>query len=365
MSILNRINVVFAVIISALVSNLCIAADANNDMAFKMNKMLGRGVNFGNCFESPNEGAWGISAKEEYFDIIKQAGFNSIRLPVCWTAHTSMEKPFTIDPNFLKRIDEVVGYAISRKMPIIVNMHNYKELYTDPGPQKGRFMAIWKQLAEHYKDYPDLLLFEIYNEPDDALTPELWNEWLKDALAVIRQTNPKRIIVIDAANDAWITYLKLLELPENDRNIIVTVHHYFPHALTHQGASWITRAKADQALIDMKVVGQNPASDGGDYNNWPGTKWTGTAEQKKLMTDIFDFGAKWGKEHNRPINLGEFGAYKKADMDSRVAWTRFICDTAVKQGWSLDYWEFCAEFGLYDPQKKEWHKELLDAVLGK
>jgi endoglucanase len=337
--------------------------DSAEASAFKMNKMLGRGVNIGNALEAPTEGAWGVVIKEEYFDIIKQAGFNSIRLPACWTAHALTEKPYTINPDFFKRVDEVVGYAISRKMPIIVNMHNYRELYTAPLPQKERFMAIWKQIAEHYKDFSDLLLFEIYNEPDDALTPQLWNQWLKEAIDIIRQTNPNRIIVIDAANDSWIMYLKLLELPENDRNLIVTVHHYFPHALTHQGANWITRAKADQALIDMKVVNQNPASDGGDYNNWPGTKWTGTPEEKKLMTDIFDFGAAWGKEHNRPINLGEFGVYEKADMDSRIAWTRFICDTAVERGMSIHYWEFCAVFGLYDPQKKEWRKPLLDALV--
>jgi endoglucanase len=332
--------------------------------AFKMNRMLGRGVNIGNALEAPTEGAWGVVVKEEYFDIIKQAGFNSVRLPVKWTGHSLAEKPYTINPEFFKRIDTIVNWAISRNMPIIVNIHQYAELYTDPVPQKERFMALWKQIAEHYKDYPDLMLFELLNEPDDALTPAMWNEWLKEAIAVVRQSNPNRIIIVGSANDSWITYLKLLELPENDRNIIVTVHHYFPHSLTHQGASWFTAAKAEQAQIDMKVVGQNPASDGGDYNGWPGTKWTGTPEEKKLMTDIFDFGAAWGKEHNRPINLGEFGAYMKADMDSRALWTKFIADTAAQRGMSLIYWEFCAkEFGVYDRDTKSWRKPLLDALI--
>jgi len=341
------------------------AAESNaKPDAFKMNQMLGRGVNIGNALEAPKEGEWGVVIREEYFDIIKQAGFDSIRLPVCWGKHASYEKPFTIDPNFFSRIDWVVNCSLSRKMPIMVNMHHYRELYTDPNSfHKERFLAMWKQISEHYKDYPDTLLFEIYNEPDDALTPQLWNQWLKDALAVIRQSNPNRIIVVDAANDSWISYLKLLELPENDRNIIVTVHHYFPHAVTHQGADWITPAKAAQAQIDMKVVGQNPKSDGGDYNSWPGTKWMGTAEEKKLMTDIFDEGAAWGKEHNRPINLGEFGVYKKADMDSRVRWTKFIADTAVERGMSIHYWEFCAEFGLYDRDTKSWRKPLLDTLI--
>jgi len=371
----NRARTVTSIFISLtaifLPASACFAADeskAAKDQAkaVEMNKLLGRGINIGNALEAPKEGDWGVVIKEEYFDLIKQAGFNSIRLPVCWPAHASSEKPFTIDPNFFARIDWAVNCSLSRNMPIMVNMHHYRALYTDPNSfHKERFLAMWKQIAEHYRDYPDTLLLEILNEPDDALTPQLWNEWLKDALAVIRQSNPKRTIVIGSANDSWISYLKLLELPEDDRNIIVTVHHYFPHAVTHQGADWITPAKAAQAIIDMKVVNQNPASDGSsDYNSWPGTKWTGTPEEKKLMTDIFDDGAAWGKKHNRLINLGEFGAYRKADMDSRLLWTRFICDTAIERGWSIHYWEFCAEFGLYDRDTKTWRKPLLDAVLG-
>jgi endoglucanase len=311
--------------------------------AVEMNKLLGRGVNLGNALEAPHEGEWGVTLKEEYFQIIKDAGFNSVRLPVRWSAHAPMEAPYTIDPNFFKRVDWAINCALSRNLPVILNMHHYRELYTDPLPHKERFMALWKQIAEHYNDYPDTLLLEILNEPDDALTPEMWNEWLKEAHSIIRKSNPTKTIVVDSANDAWISYLKFLKLPEDDRNIIVSVHHYFPLEFTHQGASWITD---------------------GDPNTWMGTKWTGTDSEKKAMTDIFDVGAAWAKEHNRPINLGEFGSYRRADMDSRVRWTKFIADTAAQRGMSLHYWEFCAsEFGLYDQKTKSWHKELLEAVI--
>jgi endoglucanase len=340
------------------------AAGAKPD-PLKMNKLLGRGVNIGNALEAPTEGAWGVVIKEEYFDIIKQAGFNSIRLPVRWSGHALAEKPYTINPEFFKRVDWVVNCAISRNMPIIVNIQQYAELYTEPVAHKERFMALWKQIAEHYKDYPDTVLLELFNEPDDALTPAMWNEWLKEAIAVIRQSNPNRTIVIGSANDSWITYLKLLELPESDRNIIVTVHHYFPHNFTHQGTPWMTPEKVARSVEDMKFIHQDLNSNGNnDYNTWPGTKWTGTAEEKKAMTDIFDIGAVWGKEHNRPINLGEFGSYMKADMESRARWTKFIADTAAERGMSLMYWEFChTNFGLYDPTTKTWHKELLEAII--
>ena len=65
----------------------CVAAAEPNAPStkpdpFKMNKLLGRGVNLGNALEVPTEGEWGVVLKEEYFSIIKQAGFNSVRLPV-------------------------------------------------------------------------------------------------------------------------------------------------------------------------------------------------------------------------------------------------------------------------------------------
>src|SRR5574342_67423 len=61
--------------------------------AFAQNAKLGRGVNFGNALEAPNEGDWGVTLKSEYFDLIKNAGFNSVRLPISWSTHVSANPP--------------------------------------------------------------------------------------------------------------------------------------------------------------------------------------------------------------------------------------------------------------------------------
>lgn len=52
---------------------------------------LQRGVNMGNMLEAPNEGEWGLFVQEEYFDLIKQAGFDFVRLPVRWNIHAQQE----------------------------------------------------------------------------------------------------------------------------------------------------------------------------------------------------------------------------------------------------------------------------------
>lgn len=320
----------------------CCAAESTPPDAFAINKLIGRGVNLGNALEAPKEGDWGVTLEEEYFQKIKDAGFNSIRLPVRWPIHALNEPPYTIDPNFFNRVDWAVKNAISRELVLIFNMHNYYELLSDPNNHKERFLAIWKQIAEHYKDYPETLLFEPLNEPADKLGLNEWNALLKETLAVVRQSNPNRIVVIGPGNYNEVYKLKNLDLPKDDRNIIVTFHYYQPYRFTHQGAPWITNQ---------------------DANSWLGMQWKGSEQEKRLIAKDFDVAAKWGKENNRPIYVGEFGAYKKADMDSRVLWTKCVAETAAERGFSLSYWDFCANFALYDTETKTWHKGLLDAVI--
>ena len=281
--------------------------------------------------------------QEEYFAAAKVAGFNSIRLPVRWSAHALKEAPYTIDPAWFARVDWAVDQALKRGLPVVLDLHHYRECYADPRPHKQRVLGLWKQIAEHYKDYPDQLVLELFNEPDEALTPEIWNEWLVELLAIVRATNPDRTLMIGPGEDNIAAYLKELRLPENDRNIIVTIHCYHPLEFTHQGAEWMA-----------------------DSKKWLGNTWTGTPEQLAKLNAEFDVAAEWGKKHHRPLNLGEFGAIKLADMPSRAMWTKALADAAVARGMSFHYWEFCADFfGLYDPKAKTFRPPLLDAVLPK
>ena len=75
--------------------------------------------------------------------------------------------------------------------------------------------------------------------------------------------------------------------------------------------------------------------------------------------------ADWSKEHDRPIYLGEFGAYDKAPMDSRARYTAYVARTAEKLGFSWAYWQFDADFILYDIDKEHWITPILDALTGK
>ena len=82
------------------------------------------------------------------------------------------------------------------------------------------------------------------------------------------------------------------------------------------------------------------------------------------MVKDFDKAIAWAVQHRRPIYLGEFGAYGKADLESRARWTKFIADEATKRKISFAYWEFCAGFGVYDPDRGKWVLPLKKSLLG-
>ena len=227
--------------------------DQDARKAVQMNQLLGRGVNFGNALDAPKEGDWGVVLKDEYFDLAKQAGFNSIRLPVRWSAHSMTNAPYTIDPVFMQRVDWAISNALSRNLPVILDIHHFNEAYDDPLGQKEKFGALWKQIAEHYKGYPDTLLFELFNEPKKKMTDKIWNSYIKEALPIVRKSNPDRTILIGPGDNNIVSHLKTLKLPKDDRNIIVTIHYYFPLKFTHQGADWLTKPEGSQELAGHKM----------------------------------------------------------------------------------------------------------------
>ncbi len=307
--------------------------------ASEMSQKIGRGINLGNALDAPNEGDWGVVLQEEYFRLIKNAGFNSVRIPIRWSAHARADSPFTIDRTFFDRVDWAVQQAFNNQLLAIINIHHFVEINADPAAQKQRFLSLWQQIAEHYRSYSPNLLFEILNEPHDQLTPELWNTFLAEALAVIRQSNPKRTVIVGTANWGGIDALPQLVLPE-DAYLILTFHYYQPFHFTHQGASWVAGSEA-----------------------WLGTQWLGTREEKSNIQKDFDSVQQWAFQQKVPVFMGEFGAYHKADLASRVRWTSFVAREAEKRGFSWAYWEFCSGFGIYDPQTGSWLTELKNALI--
>lgn len=308
---------------------------------FAINSALGRGINMGNALEAPNyEGEWGMILDEEYFQLIAEAGFTNVRIPIRWSAHAGQSAPHTIDPDFLARVDWAVEQALTNDLHVIINVHHYDGMMQEPDAHQERFFSIWRQLAEHYRDQPPQVLFELLNEPHANLLAFRWNKILAETIGIIRESNPARILIVGPTGWNNTNDLPSLELPEEEQQLIVTIHQYEPFRFTHQGAEWVDNSTP-----------------------WQGTTWEGTETEQRQIVNILDRAASWAERNNRPIFLGEFGAYSKADMDSRARWTAFVARSAEERNFSWAYWEFGAGFGVYNRSRSEWNEPLRKALL--
>lgn len=313
---------------------------AANAATFAANERLGRGINLGNALDGINEGAAGLYLQEQYFVDIANAGFDSVRLPVRWAAHTEVAEPYTIDDEaFLERVDWAIEQAFANDLNVVLNVHHFDAIMQQPYNQSDRLAAIWRQLAERYKDYPDTLYFELLNEPHENLDSSAWNDIFPGVLAAVRETNPERTVIIGP--DTWngIQRLDTLALPEDDRHIIATFHYYSPHQFTHQGAWW--------------------AETGTDEVDIP---W-GSEADIKTMTDEFDAALAWSEAEQRPLYLGEFGVYYAAPEESRIAWLTAVREAAEARGFSWSAWDFGTDFAIYNLPRKMWREPLLRALI--
>jgi endoglucanase len=276
--------------------------------------------------------------KESYFKMIKDAGFSSVRINL--NPFTQMDSQNKINPNWLETLDWVVNKGLEANLMIILDLHEFTTMADNPDAKKEMFLSFWEQVAPRYKDRSDKLVFELLNEPNQKLTVEKWNTFLVEAVKIIRESNPDRTLVIGPGNWNGIESLNTLKLPENDRNIIVTVHFYHPMRFTHQGAAWAA-----------------------EYKNLSGIKWTGTPDEKEEIESKLKVAADWSLKNDRPIFLGEFGAYDKGDMDSRARYTSFVARTAEKLGFSWAYWQFDSDFIVYNIDKECWVEPILNALM--
>lgn len=295
-----------------------------------------RGVNLGNTLDTLDGPPRPVTAA--LVDTAYRAGFNTVRLPVRWSAHADHRPPFTLDAHFAALVDQALDLVEGRGLRAIVNVHHYTELMANPDAHAERFVGLWQQISTRYAARPSSVAFELLNEPNQAMDASRWNQLLQPTWAAVRDSNPGREIIIGTApmNDA--AALDQLGLPR-DPDVTATVHYYEPMSFTHQGADW--------------VHGQVPPL---------GARW-GTGEDHKKVTNDLDRVHTWSVEHGVKVLVGEFGSYDRAPLQDRTAWTSHVCRELDRLQLEWCYWDLTGDFGVYHPQTGTMRTSLLQALL--
>lgn len=339
--------------------------------AYKAAKSFLHGVNLANYLESPKGRSWGVSVDAEEFAAMKREGFDHVRVPIRWADYAGPAPEFRLSEDILKRADFVVTNALANHLAVIVNIHHFLELDRDPAGQKDKFLALWRQIAAHYRSFPATVAFELDNEPHDAATTAVMNAIYAEAISAIRKTNPQRTLFVGPGKWNGIGELKNLVLP-NDDNVIVTVHCYDPFLFTHQGANWTGE---DTKTTGLRFPGppEKPLVPDASLKSWV-RQWiekyntlptaknpSGPIAFEDLLKEAHD----WSEYYGRPVHVGEFGAYTKADTESRArfyATFRRACDEN-NLGWAI--WDWSSGFRYWDKSKRQPMPGMREALFGK
>jgi endoglucanase len=341
--------------------------------AYRAAREFMRGVNLGDYLEaSPQNFGKGVVVSAGEIAQMKREGFDHVRVPIGWHHYAGPAPDFTLSPEIFGRVDFIVTNALNDGLAVIINIHHFNELDNDPVGGTEEFLTLWKQIAAHYQNFSEKLAFELDNEPHENATTALMNPIYARAIAEIRQTNPHRTIFAEPGGWGGIGELKNLVLPPDD-HVIVSVHCYEPFHFTHQGAGWTTADVQQTGIIFPGPPAQPLVPDPKldlkpwvlewieKYNTLPTSQ---NPSSPLAFTDKLKYIRAWSDFYGRPVHLGEFGAYIKADPQSRANFYSAFRRAAEQEqlGWAI--WDWSANFCYWDKKNDRpmpgMHEALFD-----
>ena len=340
--------------------------------AYRAAKFFLRGVNLANYLEAPRDDDWGVTVAADEFALMKREGFDHVRVPVGWHQYAGPGPEFRLEPEIFARVDFVVTNALNHGLAVIINIHHFNELDRDPTNAAPELLALWRQIAAHYRAFPARLAFELDNEPHDQATTAVMNPLYARTIAAIRQTNPQRTLFVEPGGWGNIANLKELVLPP-DENVIVSVHCYDPFHFTHQGASWAGKDFAQTGIIfpgpPPEPLKPNLALHPKPwvlewiqkYNTLPASQ---NPSSPREFAEKLNYAKAWSDYYGRPVHIGEFGAYTKADDRSRANFYAAFREAAELNGLGWCIWDWSSGFRYWDKTKGQPMPGMRAALFG-
>lgn len=320
------------------------------------------GANCGNYLEVPPKQTWSVPHGTNDLARMRAEGFDHVRIPIGWHHYTGPEPEFVLSRDIFGKVDVLVTNALALGLNVLINIHHFDAFTSDPDRHTNQFYAIWQQVARHYASAPPGLAFELLNEPKDKATTEVMNPIYAHAIKQIRVSNPKRTIFVGPGRWNQISELPKLILPADDSNIVVTVHNYEPFYFTHQGASWtkpttdtrgiVFPGPPDTPLVPAPTVVSNRSVVEWikRYNTLPAAE---NPSSQQVFAGMLRKARQWSDTHGRPVHVGEFGCYTRADPESRARYYTAFRGAAAEEGIGWALWDWKAGFKYWDDKQQQ------------
>ena len=333
-----------------------------------------RGANLGNYLEAPPAQNWGACYSAGDFAHIKAEGFDHVRLPIAWNHHTGPGPDFKLSDEIYGKADFLVTNALANGLNVIMDIHHFDDFTTDLAANSSKFYALWRQIAAHYAKSPAGVAFELLNEPKDAATTTAMNPIYAETIRQIRRSNPGRVIFVGPGKWNQVGELPDLRLPDDDENLIVTLHCYDPFYFTHQGATWSgpdTKVKGirfpgppSEPLVPDAALQIRPHVKDwiARYNTLPTER---NPSSPSAFKETIRKAKEWSDHYGRPVHMGEFGCFSTADPESRARFYAEFRKALAEAGLGWAIWDWSAGFRYWDQKKGEPMPGMREALFGK
>lgn len=285
------------------------------------------GWNLGNSLdaEGPDETFWGNPVTTRaMIDAIADRGFNTVRVPVTWRFHQGPAPDYTVESEWLDRVEEVVNYVRANDMYVIINVHHDDPwiipTFSNANTVSDRLSKLWTQIANRFRNYSDYVIFETLNEPRFENSPEEWtggtaegrevvNRYHEASLNAIRATGgnnaSRQIMIATYAASTLPVAMNALEIPNDDVNTIISLHSYFPFPFTLGGTD---------------------------------TTW-GTANDRQQLDDEMDRIKTRFIDNGKAVVLGEWSSGNQNNTPDRLVHATFYAEAAASRGMASVWWD--------------------------
>lgn len=333
--------------------------------ALEATRLMGNGINLGNTLEACDnnvgiktnaplsyETHWGQpKTTQAMIDGMKAAGFDTIRIPVAWMTNAThlYEGDYTIDADYMDRVEEVVRYARKAGMYVIVNDHWDGGWYGMFGSESAETRALameaykgmWQQIAERFRDYSDYLIFESANEELGGRFDENSPLYCSDSV-VTYLTDDERYALTNEINQTFVDVVRATG-GNNATRLLLIAGYSTNIDQTCDDRFQMPKDTADSKLM-VSVHYYDPWSYCGASSAASATKW-GTVSDYEYMDQQL---AKMTKftEAGYGVVIGEYGALPCSDglKDNTLAYHTAFLDACTKYDLTNCLWD-CS--GLY------------------
>jgi len=322
-----------------LVLAICIPLKAQVQRA-PVSAPFSKGIVMALWFETPSVEAIEFSLfDEEDFILAKRMGMDAIRLPVDFISMSSGNKNYTIPPLLFQYIDQAVDWAEKHQLYIIIDNHRLNMPAT-PNNIGTIIIPIWKQIANHFKNRSDYVVYEILNEPH-TIAANRWGSIQGDVINEIRKIDQRHKIIVGGVN--YNSLDELESLPRySDNNIIYTFHFYEPFLFTMQSDHNLSGVPWPYEKRRMPAMPGKISQRGKElYTNYE------KRSSMEYLASRLDKVAAFSIQRNVPVYAGEFGAIWYSDPEDRNRWHRFIAEALNERNISWTAHEYAGGgFGI-------------------